>query len=369
MPDSHFRRDEREALVNLLLSGKSVLMLAPRRIGKTWLMDRVKEDLEAGDIRVIKVEVAGLGTEQEFLNELCKGIDKAKDIKAQVWTQFLQRIRQAAGNNEAGTLAQAVGRLDPRQFLETLVEELNKDGATTVVMIDEIALFVQELAKRDPDAARRLLYQIRKLWQGCKNVVWFLTGSIGLDEIGRRHDMAGALLGIEPFSLQPFSARQAHSFFLELKGRSLVRDFEFAEGGFDYLTAELGWLSPYHLEHVFKLIEPTSGKATKEDVEASFAKMLSSGFRLHFAGWDEHIDKNFPPDEAADMHLLLAIAAQHADGEMEATFLARLRAGTPRRKLTNLLTSLSNNAYLIKDGERWRFRSGLLRRYWLEYVA
>ncbi len=344
-------------------------MLAPRRIGKTWLMDRVKEDLEVQEIRVIKVEVAGLGTEQEFLTELCKGIDKAKDIKAQVWTQVLQRIRQATGNNESGTLAQAVGRLDPRQFLETLVEELDKDAATTVVMIDEIALFVQELAKRDPDAARRLLYQIRKLWQGCKNVVWFLTGSIGLDEIGRRHDMAGALLGIEPFSLEPFSADQAHSFFMDLKARSLVGAFEFAEGGFDYLTTELGWLSPYHLEHILKLVEPADGKATPEDVEAAFVKMLSSARRLHFAGWDEHIDKNFPKDEASNMHLLLAVASRHADGEMEATFLAELGVGMPRRKLTNLLTSLSNNAYLIKDGERWRFRSGLLRRYWLEYVV
>jgi hypothetical protein len=30
---------------------------------------------------------------------------------------------------------------------------------------------------------------------------------------------------------------------------------------------------------------------------------------------------------------------------------------------------LSNDGYLVEHDGRWRFRSGLLRRYWLRHVA
>lgn len=369
MRNLHHRLVERAKLVSLLLSGRSVLMLAPRRIGKTWLMDTVKEDLERAGARAIKVEVAGISTEQEFLAELCKAIENAQELKERFAAQLRQRLKQLFGNIESGSLAQAAGRLDPRQFLETLVQELNKGEGRTVLLIDEFALFVQEFAKRDADAARRLLYQIRKLWQGCGNVVWFLTGSIGLDEICRRHDMAGALLGIEPVPLDPFSADEALSYFEELQEKKIVRSFSFADGAFEYFVAELGWLSPYHIEHVLKLVEASNGAASVEQIGSAFNKILSREYRVHFAAWDEHIEKNFPPEDAREMRVILQIAARRPDGEIEATYLARLGPGLERRKLLNHLTALANDAYLVKDGERWRFRSGLLRRYWIEYVA
>lgn len=369
MPDLHHRLTERATLTSLLLSGRSVLMLAPRRIGKTWLMNRVKEDLERTGARAIKVEVAGLSTEQEFLVELCKAIENAQELRERVTAQVFQRLKQLSGNIESGGLAQAAGRLDPRQFLETLVQELNKGESKTVLLIDEFALFVQEFAKRDADGARRLLYQIRKLWQGCGNVVWFLTGSIGLDEIGRRYDMAGALLGIELVPLEPFNADEARCFFEALQEQKIIRSFSFAEGAFEYFVSELGWLSPYHIEHVLKLVEASNSAASVEQIEAAFSRILSPNVRLHFAAWDEHIEKNFLPDDARAMRVILEIAAQHADGEVEATYLARLGPGLERRKLLNHLTALANDAYLVKDGGRWRFRSGLLRRYWIEYVA
>ncbi len=369
MPDLHHRLNERAKLVSLLLSGKSVLMLAPRRIGKTWLMDRVKEDLERTGARAIKVEVAGLSTEQEFLVELCKAIENAQELRERVTAQVLQRLKQLSGNIESGSLTQAAGRLGPRQFLETLVQELNKGESKTVLLIDEFALFVQEFAKSDSDAARRLLYLIRKLWQGCGNVVWFLTGSIGLDEIGRRYDMSGALLGIEPVPLEPFSADEALSFFEELQEQKIVPPFSFADGAFGYFVNELGWLSPYHIEHVLKRVDVSNGAASVEQIEAAFKRILSPGQRLHFAAWVEHIEKNFLPDDARAMRVILGIAAQHADGEIEATYLVRLGPGLERRKLLNHLTALANDAYLIENDGRWRFRSGLLRRYWIKYVA
>jgi len=34
-----------------------------------------------------------------------------------------------------------------------------------------------------------------------------------------------------------------------------------------------------------------------------------------------------------------------------------------------ILDVLSNDGYLVEHDGRWRFRSGLLRRYWVRHVA
>jgi hypothetical protein len=376
----HHRLTERAELKARFINGISVLMLAPRRIGKTWLMDAVKADMEAFGWLCVRLDVEGVQNEEAFLRELCQEIEKSQDLKTKALAHITQRFRQLLGRVEGGNLAQAIGMIDHRQFLETLVEALNKEQKKTLILIDEIALFILELTKTDPDSARSLLYHLRKLRQVYRNVMWFLTGSVGLDVVGRRHDMYGAMLGIDIVSLEPFTAEAAHSYVEELFDKKLIsQPFEFGDGAFEYLVKELGWLSPYHLEQVVKLVGPrlpatTLGNrpiATIADVERAFDKILQPSNRLHFAAWDEHIDKNFPED-ASHMRSILEVACENADGEIEATYLARLSKSDPAfasRQLKNLLTNLANDAYLVKAGQRWKFQSGLLRRYWREYAA
>ena len=51
-------------------------MLAPRRIGKTWLMDKVADDLEDEGWLCIRVDVEGMRTEEEFLRAFGAEIEK-----------------------------------------------------------------------------------------------------------------------------------------------------------------------------------------------------------------------------------------------------------------------------------------------------
>ena len=75
-PTAHHRHEERAELARLFKTGASVQMLAPRRIGKTWLMDKVADDLEDEGWLCIRVDVEGMRTEEEFLRALCAEIEK-----------------------------------------------------------------------------------------------------------------------------------------------------------------------------------------------------------------------------------------------------------------------------------------------------
>ena len=377
-PKLHHRHSERDELKARLLSRANILMLAPRRIGKTWLLNKVAEDLMGEGWLCIKIDVEGMRTEAEFLRALCGEIEKTQALLARVKTQFLQRFKQLTSHVQDGNLAAAIGEIHPREFLETLIGSLSAEETDTLILIDEIALFIHEQAKVDPDGARSLLYHMRKMQQAFPKVRWFLTGSVGLDVIARRHNMLGALLGLDSYPLEPFSNEAALSYLEEISASGQIsRPFTLDQAGFSHLAKELGWLSPYYLRQIALQMHPTgaadsaSPLATIDDVENAFARLLVPAQRLHFAAWEEHIDKNFADVDTNRLRAILDIACQEVDGEIEATLLTRLSvtgAGVTQNVLRSLCASLQTDGFLQQVGKRWAFRSGLLRRYWKEYM-
>ncbi len=188
------------------------------------------------------------------------------------------------------------------------------------------------------------------------------------------------MLGYDTFPLEPFSADAARSYLEEQCDRSLItQPFAFGEGAFDHLADELGWLSPYYLRHIALLGRPTgdqeaqSGRpiATKSDIDRAIDKFLSPAFRTHFSAWEEHIVKNFSDQETRRLRSILDVACEDSEGELETTYLTRLSPSDPAltpRMLKDLLFNLGNDGFLRRGGDRWRFQSGLLRRFWIEYV-
>ncbi len=374
----HHRQHERAELKARFAAGASVLMLAPRRIGKTWLMNKIADDLTSDGWLCIKIDVEGMRTENEFLRALCNEIEKTQALVTRVKAQLLQRFKQVTTHVQDGNLAAAIGEVDPREFLETLISSLHAEEKDTLILIDEIALFIHEQAKEDPDAARSLLYHLRKLQQAFPKVRWFLTGSVGLDVVARRHNMLGALLGIDSYPLEPFTPEAARSYLSELCDSGQISNpFSLDEEGFDYLAKELGWLSPYYLRQIALQTKPSGAATTGHplaivaDIELAFSQLLSPTQRLHFAAWEEHIDKNFSDSDTGHLRTILDVACEEANGEIEATFLTRLTAKGGELKqstLRALISSLETDGFLKNSEGRWSFRSGLLRRYWKAYM-
>ncbi|MGD0722582.1 MAG: hypothetical protein ABR970_16215, partial [Roseiarcus sp.] len=63
-PRAHHRIAERGDLARRLAQGRSIQMPAPRRIGKTWLVGRLAEDLRAEGWLCVSIDVQGKRTEQ-----------------------------------------------------------------------------------------------------------------------------------------------------------------------------------------------------------------------------------------------------------------------------------------------------------------
>lgn len=353
-------------------------MLAPRRIGKTWLLKRIAEDMAAAGWNCIQLDVEGMRTEDEFLRALCREIEKQQDMVPRLLAHLSQRFRQLTEDFGKEGLTAAIGRVPSREFLETLIASLDGEGRDTLILIDEIALFVLNLARQDAEATRTMLYLLRGLMQRYAKVRWFLTGSIGLDVVARRHNMLGAMLGYDVFPLEPFSAAAARSFIDDLqRGELAARPFDLEPDAFEHFTVELGWLSPYYIRQTMRVLQPTAAtsdtgrpRASIADIERAFAKLLTPPQRLHFVAWEEHIAKNFEKVDSEQLWAILDVLSEAPDGEITATLQARLandHKDLDARQIREQLTILANDGYIHQVDNRWRFLSGLLRRFWQQY--
>jgi len=375
----HTRRQERDELARMIKRGKSIQMLGPRRIGKTWLIDRLHEDFTRENWLVVKVDLQGMTTEEEFLRALCTKLAARNDIGTRLKTQVMQRLDRILSGNVDGDWIAAISKVSPSDYLPALIAGLHQEEKNVLILIDEIALFVAELLRRNPDAARALLYNLRRLQLDYGNVRWLLTGSIGLDVVARRHGLLGALVDMEIFPLETFTESQAHSYLGHLRQQDLLTaPFSLDPAALTYLVAQLGWLSPYYLELIATRIRPTGQlyegfpRATAQDIDKAFAKLLEPTCRTFFSTWEEHISKNFPSEQQDLLHAILEACCVTPEGEVAGALLARLHPGNPGlrpRELKNHLTALANDGLLMFDNERWRFRSGLLRRYWQRYFG
>lgn len=377
MPD---RLLERAELMKQLALGKSIQMLAPRRIGKTWLIGKLQTDLEAKGWTAIYIDLQGMGTTGEFLEVLCSKLQSKEGTAALIQHNFKQRLDQLM-TGWAGTPLEAVAKLDAKKYSDALIASLNEGEKNAIILLDEIALFVLNLIRGDEGKAKDFLYHLRSLRHAYPKVRWLYAGSIGLDAVARRHELQGAQLGMHPYTLEPFTADDTREFINRLcTNKAVSHPFDFDDAAFEHFVAELGWLSPFYIDLLANVMHPTqealkSGGlpvAGKEDVDRSFQVLLSPQYRAQFSAWEEHITKNYHPPERSQLRTILDICCATREGNTTETLQGHLSGAgppIPMRTVKDLLLSLANDGFLRQRDERWQFRSGLLRRYWVEYMV
>lgn len=376
----HERFSERAVLRRKLEEGVNIHMPAPRRIGKTWTIARLAGDLRKDGWVTVELDVEGMRTTTAFARALCQKIEAQSSIGERAKSHILQRITNALGGGWGDKPLDALGRVDPIEFADTLVASLGANSDRAVIFIDEVAYFFLALAEDDPTAARDFAYRLRAIQREHPKVRWFLTGSIGLDTIARRYGLEGAFVDFETFTLEPFTREEARSF---IRDRNVQRQFNHmfaaSDGDLDAMFERLGWLAPYYLKMVANEVRPSIGgaggqdpTATRGDFEAALEKLLRPNRKSEFAVWREHIQKNLPTPDRLIAERLLAALSQTPDGETRDTLVAeaaKVQAGVRVSQVREILDMLSNDGLVVLKAGRYAFRSGLVRDYWREYEA
>lgn len=175
------RKEETNRLKMNFLYGVNTILISPRRMGKTSLVEKVCSLVESDTLKIAKIDAFGCRSENDFINAFATAVVRATSSKWEEWMEnaktFLSRfipkisIGQdpltdfsiALEYNRANTVTE-----DILQLPETIAKQ---KGIKIVICIDEF----QQIA----DFPDSITFQkkLRGVWQLQRNVSYCLYGS------------------------------------------------------------------------------------------------------------------------------------------------------------------------------------------------
>ena len=335
------------------------------------------------------LSVADISTELQFVQKLYEaaqtwklGAQAVKALAKGPLGRFMHRIKKLGIATVAVELADDAASQwqDLGAGLARTLDKLDlKPDRRCLLLVDELPIFVLALLHQDPTGARARTFlnwfrQLRLDPDASRHVRWILAGSIGLDTVTQRLRLGDTINDLFLFNdLGPFSPEVADEFLAAL-GQSY--GLHLAPSVKAHLRDRLGWLIPYHLQLFFSGLRDQvgpGGRVTDAEVDSVYEALLSPSKKGYFDYWEQRLTEELgAPDDRHALDLLNAVA-KNPEGEplrvLQAVLGARLPDPEQRdRQLRYLIDVLQSDGYLVLDGERFRFRSSLLRDFWARRI-
>lgn len=377
------RSREVNHIFKMFETDRDVAMPGPRRLGKTFVLDRIVDAAPAKQWIAVKVELAGCTDTRAVFRRLCDMVGRRQTGGSKTISWLRQHLSQlgAPRSDTTGPWYQALLSLDYETWFERLVRTLNDDKAHRwALLIDELPIFLKALHDRGPEGVAQALSfmnLLSRLRDDNRRVRWLITGSIGIEPLARAGNYMGVLAKFDHFELEPLTQAQAEDFVKDLArlgrlaNRSALTDAEATA-----LVAAAGWRAAYYLD---ALSQKMSGSPSDDPAEAArlvehaVERLLQPGQAASFGTWEEHIRKHYrDPDRLIAFEALAAIAA-HPQGRSIDTILTSIsRPELTRGQLHAVLTRLHTEGFItVQDWEGsdpvGAFRNPLLRRWWQRY--
>jgi len=380
-PDFLAREKEERELWDLL-DRDHVLMLAPRRVGKTSLMWYL-HDQPREDWRCLYLLVEDLSSEAQFIAEF---LHKAWDANPNsVWLSRLGHkltsILQSFEHVDAGPVkVQLTRAVDEawQEVADTLLRVLGLLPGRTLILIDEFPIFVRRLLGRDQvhqERTRHFLNWFRAARQTLElnsgRLRFLLTGSIGLDAVVHTVRMSSTINDLARYRLGPLTPELADQLLVRLaEGEQIELGSEVRA----HMLDRISWHIPFHLQLLFSQVRRRQVLGSQQPahvlVGEAYQALLAADQTGHFNHWVERLDDDLRPLEEQRLKLaLLEAAARDQKGISRGTILQLRRQHAPRLNPNSVLHSLAHDGYLVEHEDRWRFASALLRDWWLKWKS
>ena len=389
-------RDEFVAELWQSLRTGHVVLTAPRRTGKTSVMDHLR-DHPMNEFQVVLINVQDLTHPADFFLVLLDAFHDAHP-------DFL-RDRLAAGwglVNGAFDKVESVGaggfkltlrgsdpdwRRNWRRHGDTFLAQARATGVRILFIIDEFPDMLLNLSRKDEGLLREFLAWLRTQRQKPSpkrdSIRWLVGGSVNLTGTLDALGMVDLINDLEDVSLPTLTDEDIQTFVADmLSGRSVPFDDDVPRR----LVARLGRPIPYFMQiatqNLHRLWKREQRRLASTDVDAVFDEMVvGSAARTQLQHYHSRIRQYYAEPARSIAHALLDQISASEGGLTRATLmqetertLAGLGEDLPeheRRQLFNrLMFDLENDFYIVEgEGGFCDFASGVLKSWWRKYHA
>lgn len=368
--DDFFGREKEIRQANRLLDrNHSLLLSAPRRIGKSSLAKRLIEEKKAQGWKCVYIDLEETTTEEGFLRLVIEAFKNNG-----IWKQFAEGMSKGLASVldriekvSVGPVDFNIGKKEEQEDLYKNLKELIKHEEDTFIVVDELTLFLGILNKSDNGAEKVafILNWLRSLRQVSKTQVrWLFCGSVGLRNFTSAMNLRYTINDLTEFSLDELTREEAIGL---LRGLCRSEDINMSEECINYTLDKLQWNIPYFIQVIFsKLAEDYGGKITQENIDVAYDKLCSENY---LSTWSERLAE-YREYEVPARQILKSLSTQSSGMERDSMLdiLMTDQDVSMREQidytLSKVLEMLENDGYIIKKNTTRAFRSPLLRDYW-----
>ena len=354
---------------NLILKGVSLLLSAPRRVGKSSFSKKMLKLAEENEWNVLYLDLQGITAEDQFVR-LFK--DKLKSEKW--WERTKTKIEETtiklfdsiedleiAGNKIS--INSDVWRGNAYDKIQKIIE-----GADEILIVmDELTIFLDNLLKQDNGKKRveDFLEWLRKFRQISETKVrWIFCSSVGIINFASMHLLSKHLNDVHSFPIGAYSEIEAKDFISRL---DVSGGINFEDEKIQYILDKLKWYLPFFIQILVEKINflvCVEGMQFSDDtIDVAYSQLLTE---KHFNTWDERLKEYNELEDIARMILKLCTSPA---GRSRGDLLANLSAKKSNiekieTNIARLLAMLQNDGYLMENDRKYVFRSPLLRDFW-----
>ena len=355
------RREETERLKSNFTYGVNTILISPRRMGKTSLVDKVCSLVESENIKIARIDAFGCRSENDFINAFATAVVRATSNKWEEWMEnakvFLSRFvpkisfGQDPINDFSLSLEYNISNQTAEDVLRLPEVIAQSKGYRIVVCIDE---FQQIGDFKDSLAFQK---KLRGIWQLQSHVSYCLYGS-------KKHMME------QMFQNQSYPFYRFGDFFylskiseedwvkyicqrFELTGKhiseELAREICLVTDRYSSYVQQLAWF--------VWLRTADSSEATSDDVEYGINCLLDACEPL-FIQQTEDLS-------AYQMNFLHALANGVHNGFTQSAILKDYSLGTAAN-ITRLKKALVDKDLIMATGPRYLEISDPILTLWLK---
>ena len=394
------REAELEALTERVHDGTHTLLTAQRRMGKTSLVRELLRRLaDEGRFETIFVDLEGASTPADAIAEIWFQSRSAQGAWNRITSLFANVFPAEV---EAGARVPALADADLRVKMRARVDAGNwrrrgdevfaalaGNGRPVVLAFDELPILVNRLLKGDDHRQRHdheitperrrtadeLLSWLRKNGQTHRGrVCMILSGSVSLEPILQQAGLSAHANIFSPFDLKPWDRETAMA-CLGALGETYGLDLPDAVR--QDMCRRLRCQIPHHVQRFFGLLHEDLRRAGRRSASLDDVKRVYDGEMLGIRGqmdleqYESRL-RMVLGDEGYRVALEMLTEAAVNDGRLRGDAIGRYRdslvatagARTDPLPIEDVLHMLEHDGYLARQGDGYRFVSGLLEDWW-----
>ena len=373
------RENELTAAWTHIKKGNSLILSAPRRVGKSSFAKKLLSYAENEEWNTLEINLEEIQTEQKFVELFVEKLQaenwwkKNLNIAGESINQLLESIKPSVSYGDAtATLEWKAKKPD----IYTKLKKLLNHELPTLIMVDEVTIllngFLNNGKEQGIESVEFFLNWLRSFRQvKGTNIHWVFCSSIGIDNFTNRHNLSYTFNDIKSFPLAAFDEETSLAFIKELaKSDNISLQDEIIR----LMFKKIDWCLPYFIQVLYfnyqNLVNTYNKPNDSSTLDLAYQDLIDS---KELNTWDERLAEYQELEEYA--RLILKNLSKTKPGAKRDALLELLHAklndtGKAETYLNKLLYMLKNDGYIIDMAKgKYGFRSPLLRDFWFNRFA